>query len=135
MPLQWRNQIWQSLEEGAGKRCSESALSLDNRAAHLSALISPPLQSLTPTCSTRRKILASVGEDPATAARLRLVGWLKYCFTSTATVGLSSLQIKLKIPPKRVKYLATSSSILIFISSSSTGELSARSQSEAMFVE
>ena len=25
MPLQWRNQIWQSLEEGAGKRCSECA--------------------------------------------------------------------------------------------------------------
>ena len=24
MPLQWRNQIWQSLEEGSGKRCSES---------------------------------------------------------------------------------------------------------------
>ena len=23
MHLQWRNQIWQSLEEGAGKRCSE----------------------------------------------------------------------------------------------------------------
>ena len=23
MPLQWRNQIWQSLAEGAGKRCSE----------------------------------------------------------------------------------------------------------------
>ena len=23
MPLQWRNQIWQSLEKGAGKRCSE----------------------------------------------------------------------------------------------------------------
>ena len=23
MPLQWRNQVWQSLEEGAGKRCSE----------------------------------------------------------------------------------------------------------------
>ena len=23
MPLQWRNQIWHSLEEGAGKRCSE----------------------------------------------------------------------------------------------------------------
>ena len=23
MPHQWRNQIWQSLEEGAGKRCSE----------------------------------------------------------------------------------------------------------------
>ena len=23
MPLQWRNHIWQSLEEGAGKRCSE----------------------------------------------------------------------------------------------------------------
>ena len=23
MPLQWRNQIWQSLEEGAGKLCSE----------------------------------------------------------------------------------------------------------------
>ena len=23
MPLQWRNQIWQSLEEGAGKRCLE----------------------------------------------------------------------------------------------------------------
>ena len=23
MPLQWRNQIWQSLEKGAGKPCSE----------------------------------------------------------------------------------------------------------------
>ena len=23
MPLQWRNQMWQSLEEGAGKRCSD----------------------------------------------------------------------------------------------------------------
>ena len=23
MPLQWPNQFWQSLEEGAGKRCSE----------------------------------------------------------------------------------------------------------------
>ena len=23
MALQWRNQFWQSLEEGAGKRCSE----------------------------------------------------------------------------------------------------------------
>ena len=23
MPLQWRNEIWESLEEGAGKRCSE----------------------------------------------------------------------------------------------------------------
>ena len=26
VPLQWRNQIWQSLEEGAGRRCSECAL-------------------------------------------------------------------------------------------------------------
>ena len=26
MPLQWRNQIWQSLEEGPGKRCWESGL-------------------------------------------------------------------------------------------------------------
>ena len=24
-PFEWRNQIWQSLEEGAGKRCSECA--------------------------------------------------------------------------------------------------------------
>ena len=23
MPLQWRNQIWQSLEKGTGERCSE----------------------------------------------------------------------------------------------------------------
>ena len=27
MPLQWRNYIWQSLEEGAGKQCSECAFS------------------------------------------------------------------------------------------------------------
>ena len=27
--FQWRNQIWQSLEEGAGKRCSECATVLD----------------------------------------------------------------------------------------------------------
>ena len=26
VPLQWRNQIWQSLEDGAGKRCSECGL-------------------------------------------------------------------------------------------------------------
>ena len=26
MPLQWRNQFWQSLEEGAGKRCSACEL-------------------------------------------------------------------------------------------------------------
>ena len=35
----------------------------------------------------------------------------------------TSQQIKEKIHPKRVKYLATPSSIFIFISSSSTGEL------------
>ena len=29
MPLQWRNQIWQSLEEGAGKRCRECGLQCD----------------------------------------------------------------------------------------------------------
>ena len=26
MPLQWRNQLWQSSEEGAGKRCLECEL-------------------------------------------------------------------------------------------------------------
>ena len=40
-----------------------------------------------------------------------------------------------QFPPKRVKYLATPSSIFVFISSSSTGELSALSQSEARLVE
>ena len=40
-----------------------------------------------------------------------------------------------KFPSKRVKYLATPSSIFIFISSSSTGELSALSKSETKFVE
>ena len=29
VPLQWRNQIWQSLEEGAGKRCSECDRAVD----------------------------------------------------------------------------------------------------------
>ena len=33
MLLQWRNQIWQSLEEGAGKRCSECAQGLDTQSA------------------------------------------------------------------------------------------------------
>ena len=28
VPLLWRNQIWQSLEEGAGKRCSECVLTV-----------------------------------------------------------------------------------------------------------
>ena len=28
MPLLWRNQFWQSLEEGAGKRCSECGLTM-----------------------------------------------------------------------------------------------------------
>ena len=32
MPLQWRNQIWQSLEEGAGKRCSEFGILLHTQA-------------------------------------------------------------------------------------------------------
>ena len=31
MPLQWRNQFWQSLEEGVGKRCSERATSTSSR--------------------------------------------------------------------------------------------------------
>ena len=29
VPLQWRNQIWQSLEEDAGKRCSECGREVD----------------------------------------------------------------------------------------------------------
>ena len=28
MPLQWRNQLWRSLEEGAGERCSECDVAL-----------------------------------------------------------------------------------------------------------
>ena len=38
MPLQWRNQFWQSLGEGAGKRCSvcEGALVISS---HLSTEI------------------------------------------------------------------------------------------------
>ena len=28
MPLQWHKQFWQSLEEGAGKRCSECSSAL-----------------------------------------------------------------------------------------------------------
>ena len=47
---------------------------------------------------------------------------------------LTNQQIK-QFPPKRVKYLPTPSFIFIFISSSSTGELSALSQSETSFVE
>ena len=31
MHLQWRNQFWQSLEEGAGKRCSERAPYSDSK--------------------------------------------------------------------------------------------------------
>ena len=34
MPLQWRHQIWQSLEEGAGKRCSECGMQ-ENDAAEV----------------------------------------------------------------------------------------------------
>ena len=35
VPLQWRNQIWQSLEEGAGKGRSECAPPMGVRAAWL----------------------------------------------------------------------------------------------------
>ena len=31
MPLQWRNQFWQSLEEGDGKRCLECVERVDKR--------------------------------------------------------------------------------------------------------
>ena len=31
MPLQWRNQFWQRLEEGDGKRCSECVERVDKR--------------------------------------------------------------------------------------------------------
>ena len=34
MSLQWRNQIWQSLEEGAGKRCSECGSNLAPKHEH-----------------------------------------------------------------------------------------------------
>ena len=29
VPLQWRNQFWHSLEEGAGKQCSERGVNLE----------------------------------------------------------------------------------------------------------
>ena len=34
MPLQWRNQLWQSFEEGAGKRCSECVADAEVRVKH-----------------------------------------------------------------------------------------------------
>ena len=46
MPLQWRNQIWQSLEEGAGKRCSECVWGLVHRSVY-GVLSSSPSDSHT----------------------------------------------------------------------------------------
>ena len=44
MPLQWRNQFWQSLEEVAGKRCSECGCELESRSwLQLSCSLLAPL--------------------------------------------------------------------------------------------
>ena len=40
MPHQWRNLIWQSLEEYAGKRCSECGLSVSAAKNEVGALVS-----------------------------------------------------------------------------------------------
>ena len=56
MPLQWRNQIWQSLEEGAGKRCSECDAYpyIPNEHAHGSShtRVHPCTNYTTPTATT-----------------------------------------------------------------------------------
>ena len=53
MPLQWRSQIWQSLEEGAGKRCSECACA---------PLVARVLPYSVPGASGKRLVVA-VDED------------------------------------------------------------------------
>ena len=60
MPLQWRNQIWQSLEEGAGKRCSECAQHSHIRVppAEIIALpsdLSSDKRDAAPTCLPEEK--------------------------------------------------------------------------------
>ena len=64
MPLQWRNQIWQSLEEGAGKRCSE----VPESDATLRA-------SLSGTFLQRKDVVNQCLESGADAAWF-IVGWL-----------------------------------------------------------
>ena len=100
---QWRNQFWQSLEEGAGKRCSEcgkSSVSVANRVCASDVVVtSYPLASSTHTEWTRRvrsgvlrrahKILLLGGE--ATAAHPEVVdedvGWVAGEFTTAGRGG------------------------------------------------
>ena len=49
VPLQWRNQIWQSLEEDAGKRSSECATHPVLPSLSLSLMLSPSLRFLPPS--------------------------------------------------------------------------------------
>ena len=53
MPLQWRNQLWQRLEEGAGKRCSECDSSPHPKPPSLFGTL--PAKSAT-VCQLRRPL-------------------------------------------------------------------------------
>ena len=64
MPLQWRNQFWQSLEKGAVKRCSECAsnglsLGLDDSCGLQKVLRVDLPQLVLPRCSNTGPLLRS----------------------------------------------------------------------------
>ena len=63
VPLQWRNQIWKSLEEGAGKRCSECGL--DSHSEHHS-VSGTLLQTLPDLVKPRKGHTLSPRSCPAT---------------------------------------------------------------------
>ena len=48
MPLQWRNHIWQSLEEGVGKRCSECGLVPNSKHWFTTSFLQPLPYLVTP---------------------------------------------------------------------------------------
>ena len=87
MPLQWRNQFWQSLEEGAGKQCSECGFS----PPHLH--MQPALQ-----CSGFRRSphgLGSVGQESRGAP------------SDTATLQGSDLHCRGQVPHCRAAFPLT----------------------------
>ena len=88
--LQWRNQIWQSLEEGAGKRCSECGVSVDSQLLEVTFadVLEAQLGSPGPPLSCRQFSVEKVLVDTAILPTLRVLFRIKQDFALVLCLAL-----------------------------------------------
>ena len=95
MPIQWRNQIWQSLEEGAGKRCSESG-PVCPVVAEFGGRFRKAMLGVCHSCGVSVAVsLCCLWLEPSRFASGLLVGWL--VFFSVAAAVQSARQMNVAV--------------------------------------